>query len=347
MNKRTVGVLGVVLVVALLFMGYGGAAQATTAAPNIVDPSAPVGLVNLFAGVPAGDPIRAGLALPNGCTVTAVDLPEGYLNRGENGAYAVGKGWKQVAIKCEPEVNGIFAYGDNDHYPLSTVCFDDICWTPPFGADTWHTQAFQGVRYFTITSYGDSGFFTAFVGATVGTSIPDGGTPTGEPPTFTPTPTSTPVPPTPTKTPPPPPTKTPAPTATPGWDKSSVKVDGRCVQGEPRFKISNEGAAMQGPSRYWFVNGHASANTCGSIPEDPTLGGGDFQLGANMEIMVIFPKGDLAPPYSICVAQRPGHPGTGYAAATVGSGELCPTAEDVVGEPGSFRPRLFIPLLRP
>ena len=182
---------------------------------------------------------------------------------------------------------------------------------------------------------------------------PAGLTPTVEPPTYTPTATATntPIPPTetptatPTNTPlPPPPTKTPEATATPGWDKSSIGVTGKCVEGIPTFVITNNGSGnMTGPSRYWWVNGQASAATCGSIPEDPALGGGDFQLLSGQSTVVEFPVGNLAPPYSICVAQRAGHPGTGYASDSIDSNEKCPTASDVVGEPAKSR-WLFLPL---
>lgn len=186
------------------------------------------------------------------------------------------------------------------------------------------------------------------VPATAAPTVPTGSTPTPEPPTFTPTPTATNTPLPPTATPTlEPPTKTPEATPTPEWDKSSIGVTGRCVNGIPTFTITNGGSGnMQGPSRYWWVNGNASAATCGSIPEDPALGGGDFQLVSGGSLVVEFPVGDLAPPYSICVAQRAGHPGTGYAAADVTSEESCPTAEDVTGEP-TFVRKLYLPLMRP
>lgn len=183
--------------------------------------------------------------------------------------------------------------------------------------------------------------------APAGAVAPAGLTPTVEPPTFTPTATATntPLPPTPTNTPPPSPTKTPEPTPTPKWDKSSIEVKGKCVDGESTFVIKNGGDDMAGPSRYWWVNGHASASTCDEIPEDPTLGGGDFQLLSGQSLVVTFPVGNLAPPFSICVAQRPGHPGTGYASASLDASDKCPTAEDVVAEPMGSK-RLFLPLMQ-
>lgn len=164
-----------------------------------------------------------------------------------------------------------------------------------------------------------------------------GATQAGSPPTPEPTPycTPTPPPPTATPTPEPTPTATPEPTPTPErWDKSSIKVRGACVQDVPVFEITNSGSGnMAAPSSFWFLNTNGGASDCAADVAANAIGTGYFQLLSGESVQVVYPKGDLDPPYRLCVAQALGHPGTGFASATIGEDEKCVTAEEEVAEP--------------
>lgn len=153
-------------------------------------------------------------------------------------------------------------------------------------------------------------------------------TPTVEPPTLTPTPTNTPT-----------------PTATPDvWDKSSIAVSAACVKGEPVFTIINHGSAMSGPSNYWLLNLLGGASDCAADTADIPPSG-TFQLGEGESIEIPFLNAG-EPPYRICVAQRPGHPGTNYASATAAESPDCVTAIDEVdeGTVGKVK-HLFVPMI--
>jgi hypothetical protein len=130
----------------------------------------------------------------------------------------------------------------------------------------------------------------------------------------------------------------------PVWDKSSVIVSAACVEGEPVFTVLNHGAAMTGPSDYWLLNTAGGAADC-AVDTAGTLSAGTFQLGADESIEISFvDAGD--PPYRICVAQRPGHPGEGYASATAEESPDCVTALDEVLEPGVLHWHVFVPSIR-
>jgi hypothetical protein len=191
---------------------------------QISDPQVPGGLVNLFKDVPPG-PLRQGMYLGHGCTMGAVKFytdsngdPKGYLNRSFNGPYAIGKDFEQAFVVCEqPSGARLFLYGDNDHYPLSEVCFDSVCVTPPFGANIWTSYEINDTHQFIVNAYGDSGMFTILL-------LRDEETPTAtQTPAFTSTPTATLTPTsTSTETPTSTPTQTPTATETPTPTPTSI-----------------------------------------------------------------------------------------------------------------------------
>lgn len=193
-------------------------------------------------------------------------------------------------------------------------------------------------------------------------------TPTAEPPTPTPdvTATNTPTPtgapddtPTPTATPlHPDPTHTPLPTHTPGgtippathtpiadgWDRASVSTFGACKDGRPIFNILNSGLGMRESRPFWFLNLAGGAADCAAnIAAGKALASGMFRLGAGESADLEFPDLGLSPPLRICIAQSIGHPGIGFASATLASGP-CFTGEDVTAEPGA-RWLLTLPLI--
>ncbi len=136
-----------------------------------------------------------------------------------------------------------------------------------------------------------------------------------------------------TPTPEPP---TPTPTPEPGgWDRSSLSVEGACVERKAQFTITNTGADMQGPAYYWFLNMSGGAATCLTSVAHGYLYSGTVTLQADALTVLQFDTAGIEPPYRLCVEQRPGHPGVGWASATAEPSDECrdPTALDEVAEP--------------
>jgi hypothetical protein len=120
--------------------------------------------------------------------------------------------------------------------------------------------------------------------------------------TKTATPSKTPSP---TRTPTSSRTPTSTPTTTPDpWDKSSIKVEGMCVDGKAVFLITNTGEAMSGPSTYQVY--------WAGIP----FGGAQsFTLGAGGSMVVSFDFFGVS--VKLVAEQRPGHPGNSHPQDTV------------------------------
>lgn len=129
----------------------------------------------------------------------------------------------------------------------------------------------------------------------------------------------------------------------PGWDKSSISVDAACVEGTPTFGILNGGAAMTGPISWYLLDVAGGAATCAEDVAAGYLETGEVQLGEGEGTTLTFKP--INPPQRLCVQQRPGHPGEGWASATITEEtvKVCVTAEDATDEPGRLR-WVFIPL---
>ncbi len=129
----------------------------------------------------------------------------------------------------------------------------------------------------------------------------------------------------------------------PVWDKSSVSVDAACVEGTPTFSILNDGAAMTGPISWYLLDVAGGAADCEEDVAAGYLETGEVQLGEGEGTTLTFTP--ITPPMRLCVQQRPGHPGTGWASATITQEtvKVCATAEDVVEEPVFTWRWLFVP----
>lgn len=128
------------------------------------------------------------------------------------------------------------------------------------------------------------------------------------------------------------------------WDKSSIAVSGACVEGVPTFTIVNHGNDMTGPISWYMLDIDGGASDCAADVAGGYVDTGVLQLAADESATV---EGTGTTPMRLCVEQRPGHPGTGWASATISAEDVkaCATAEDVVGEPGRLR-WLFVPWVR-
>lgn len=129
----------------------------------------------------------------------------------------------------------------------------------------------------------------------------------------------------------------------PVWDKSSLKIEGECDNYQPIFKITNVGSAMAGESTWYLLNEEGGASTCAADVAAGYELSNTFVLGEGMEFYVQITPSGYSPPYRMCVSQRPGHPGVGWASATVNSDCVKPTGLEEVEEP--FR-RLYLPEIR-
>lgn len=130
----------------------------------------------------------------------------------------------------------------------------------------------------------------------------------------------------------------------PVWDKSTISVDAACVEGTPTFAILNGGSAMTGPISWYRLDVAGGASDCAEDVATGYLETGEVQLGEGEGITLAFEP--VTPPMRLCVQQRPGHPGEGWASATITEEtvKLCVTAEDVVEEPVFTWRWLFIPM---
>ena len=172
--------------------------------------------------------------------------------------------------------------------------------------------------------------------------------PTPVPPTATPIPpTATPVPPTATPVPP-----TATPPNVPEWDRSSLKIEGECYNEEPppapklpTFFVKNAGTGdMLFASPWYLLLGTSGASTCAvDIAAAVATGTVKLAIGEVAAITVdtaLFPNA----PWTVCVQQQQGHPGVGWAAATVPDACVPTAIDDITGEP-PIAGRVFMPLL--
>lgn len=137
----------------------------------------------------------------------------------------------------------------------------------------------------------------------------------------------------------------------PGWDKSSLSVNGACVEGKAEFVIANGGADMTGPAHYWLINDGGGASTCFTdLANAGYIYSGTVQIdaGQSMTLQYDLASSGYQPPYRLCVEQRAGHPGVGWASATAEPADVCapPTALEPGSEP-EIVPlrRLYLPYL--
>lgn len=132
----------------------------------------------------------------------------------------------------------------------------------------------------------------------------------------------------------------------PGWDKSSLAVTGACVDGAAEFRIVNNGEDMDGPSYYWLLNVAGGAVTCYTDLAGGYVYSGTVQLGADESLTLVYDTESINPPYRLCVEQREGHPGVGWASATAEPLAACkqPTAIETEPEIMPLR-RVFVPWL--
>ena len=101
---------------------------------------------------------------------------------------------------------------------------------------------------------------------------------------------------------------------------------------------------MTGPISWYRLDVAGGAADCEEDVAAGYLETGEVQLGEGEGTTLTFEPID--PPMRLCVQQRPGHPGEGWASATITEEtvKMCVTAEDVAGEPGRLR-WLFMPWL--
>lgn len=125
----------------------------------------------------------------------------------------------------------------------------------------------------------------------------------------------------------------------PGWDKSSLAVSGACVDRKPEFTIANNGSGdMAGPAYHWLLNVGGGASTCFTdLANAGYIISGTVQLEAGESVTLNYDLAGTgyAPPYRLCIEQRNGHPGVGWASATAEPSSACqePTALEPGGEP--------------
>ena len=125
----------------------------------------------------------------------------------------------------------------------------------------------------------------------------------------------------------------------PGWDKSSLSVTGACVDHKPEFVIANDGSGdMTGPAHYWLLNVPGGASTCFTdLANAGYIYSGTVELDAGQSVTLQYDMAGTGytPPYRLCVEQRAGHPGVGWASATAEPAAACaePTALDPGSEP--------------
>ena len=138
----------------------------------------------------------------------------------------------------------------------------------------------------------------------------------------------------------------------PGWDRSSLAVSGACVDGKAEFVIANDGSGdMDGPAYYWLMNVAGGASTCFTdLANSGYIYSGTVELDAGASITLQYDMAGTGytPPYRLCVEQRTGHPGVGWASATAEPAAACgePTALDPVSEP-EYAPlrRVYLPAI--
>lgn len=129
------------------------------------------------------------------------------------------------------------------------------------------------------------------------------------------------------------------------WDGSSISVSGECDNARASFNITNNGYDdMSDVSEWYFVQKQGGASSCAAdVAAGYTLSG-TFLLEMGATTYATIKTWEYAPPYRLCVAQRPGHPGTGWASATVDATCGMPTVIEIIDEPITVS-KLFLPIL--
>lgn len=137
----------------------------------------------------------------------------------------------------------------------------------------------------------------------------------------------------------------------PGWDKSSLAVNGACVDGKAEYVIANNGSGdMDGPAYYWLLNVGGGASTCFTDLAAGYIYSGTVELAAGESVTLQYDMAGTGyvPPFRLCIEQRKGHPGVGWASATAEPAAACapPTALEPGSEPevAPLR-RLYLPHL--